>query len=144
MRIIVCSDSHGNSSALDEIYRRYPNCDLYLHAGDSEDDEWSIKPFESVLGNCDYRGDFPIRRIIDTPFGTLLIQHHPEMPKDIIKEYKVKIFIHGHTHRRKDIEENGIRIINPGSISFSRDGNELSFVIIDINSKSVTTLFSSL
>lgn len=144
MRIIVCSDSHGNSSALDEIYRRYPNCDLYLHAGDSEDDEWSIKPFESVLGNCDYRGDFPTRRIIDTPYGTLLIQHHPEMPKDIIKEYKVKIFIHGHTHRRKDIEENGIRIINPGSISFSRDGNELSFVIIDINSKSVTTLFSSL
>jgi len=145
MKILVCSDSHGNDQALEDIYKKHPNCDLYLHAGDSESDEWSIKPFIAVKGNCDYyRGDFPLRRIIDTPYGALLIQHHPEMPRDIIHEYKVKVFIHGHTHIRKDIEVGNIKIINPGSISYSRDGNDLSYAIIDITAKSVTVSFKSL
>lgn len=144
MKILICSDSHGNDRALVDIYLANPKCDLYLHAGDSESDAWSIVPFESVLGNCDYRYDFPLRKIIDTPYGKLLIQHHPNMPRDIIKQYDIKIFVHGHTHIRKDKTEDGIRILNPGSIAFPRDRYDLSYVILNITENDCMVEFHSL
>ncbi|MCF0108249.1 MAG: metallophosphoesterase family protein [Bacilli bacterium] len=146
MKILICSDSHGNDQALEEIYKKYPKCDLYLHAGDSESDEWSIRPFEAIQGNCDYRYDFSLRKIVDTPLGKLLIQHHPEIPRDIVIQYNIKIFVHGHTHIRKKIydEENKLYIFNPGSISFSRDGHDLSFLILDIDKKNIKATFHSL
>ena len=48
MKILLVSDSHGDYSSLDRLYKMYPEMDLYLHAGDSEQDEFSIKPFISV------------------------------------------------------------------------------------------------
>ena len=58
MKILLVSDTHGNNVALDALVKKYPNMDLYLHCGDSESDEYSIYPFRSVKGNCDYFGDF--------------------------------------------------------------------------------------
>ncbi len=144
MKILICSDSHGNDQALEDIYKKFPKCDLYLHAGDSESDEWSIEPFQSVLGNCDYRGDFPMRRIIDTPYGTLLIQHHPEIPQNIVKQYNVRIFVHGHTHRRKDLQVGNLRVFNPGSITFPRDLYDLSFLILNIEKDKIEPEFHTL
>lgn len=144
MKILICSDSHGNDQALEDIAKKYPDCDLYLHAGDSESDEWSINPFQSVLGNCDYRGDFPMRRIIDTPYGNLLIQHHPELPRDIVKQYNIKIFVHGHTHRRRQESFENILVFNPGSVSFPRDSHDLSFLILYINKEEVIPEFHTL
>ena len=45
MKILLVSDSHSDYTALDQLAAKYPNMDLYLHAGDSEQDEFSIKPF---------------------------------------------------------------------------------------------------
>lgn len=146
MKILICSDSHGNDLALVKLFNQYPKCDMYLHAGDSESDEWSIKPYESVQGNCDYRYDFPLRKIVDTPYGKMLIQHHPQMPIDIVKQYNIKIFVHGHTHIRKEEydKEHDVLIYNPGAISFARDNNDLSFLILDIDEKNVKATFHSM
>lgn len=144
MKILLVSDSHGNSMALDELLKKYPNMDLYLHAGDLECDEQSIRPFDCVRGNCDHFSQLPERRIIPTPIGYLLMQHLPYLPQDIVKQYNIKIFIYGHTHRRKFELINGIYYINPGSISFSRDGNDLSYAIITITNESVDVCFKSL
>lgn len=146
MKILICSDSHGDDQALEEVYKKFPKCDLYLHAGDSESDEWSIRPFESVQGNCDFRYDFPLRKIVNTPYGKLLIQHHPQLPLDIVKQYNIKIFVHGHTHTRKEMydEDYGLFIFNPGSISFPRDSHELSFLILEIDNNKVKATFHSL
>ena len=144
MKLLIVSDSHGNYAALDELLKKYPNMDLYLHAGDLEADAQSIRPFDCVRGNCDYFSDLPERRIIHTPYGALLMQHRPEPPLNIIKEYKVKIFVYGHTHRRKYEEKNGIIYINSGAISFSRDGNELSYSIVEISEDKVKVKFLSL
>lgn len=135
MKIVLVSDSHGNNKALDEIALIHPDADLYLHAGDSEAHEYSIAPFESVRGNCDYFSNAPERRIIDTPCGKLLMQHRPIIPYDLINQYNIKIFVHGHTHMRKCVEQNGLLIINPGAISFARDNNDLSYAVIKIDKK---------
>lgn len=144
MRILLVSDSHGNSEALDKLLKLYPSMDLFLHAGDLEADEQSIRPFDCVKGNCDHFSNLPERRIIHTPIGNLLMMHLPYPPKDIIKEYDIKVFIYGHTHRRKFELVNGIYYINPGSISFARDGHDLSYAIVEISEEKVSVEFKSL
>lgn len=144
MKICLCSDSHGNSQALDEIRKRFPNCDYYLHAGDSEADEYSLSPFKTVEGNCDYAYNLSPRLLINTPYGKLLMQHSPIIPKNIVKKYQVKIFVYGHTHKRCFKQEDGLFIINPGAISFPRDGFDLSFAILDIFADKVDVTFHSL
>ena len=144
MKIIIASDSHGNNKALDEIVLKHPDADMYLHAGDSEMDEYMIAPFETVLGNCDHFSNAPNRKIIDTPYGKLLIQHYPTMPDDIIKQYNIKFFVHGHTHRRENITKNGIAIICPGAIAFDRDGNDLSYMELIVFNDHYEVIFHSL
>ena len=144
MQILLVSDSHGNCEALDKLLKKYPKMDLYLHAGDLEADEQSIRPFDCVKGNCDRWSNLPERRIIRTPIGNLLMTHLPYMDAKIVKEYDIKIFIHGHTHRRKFAQENGIYVINPGAISFPRDGYDLSYAIVTISPNEVKVEFKSL
>ena len=144
MKILLVSDSHGNSEALDKLLEIYPNMDAYLHAGDLEADEQSIHPFDCVKGNCDHFSRLPERRIIHTPYGALLMQHLPYLPTDIVKKYNIKIFCYGHTHRRKFELIDGIYWINPGAISYPRDGNDLSYAIVEITSSSINVDFRTL
>lgn len=144
MKILLISDSHGNNEAIDKLIKKYPNFDLYLHAGDLESDYQSIHPFDCVKGNCDYFIDLPERRIISTPIGYLYMQHLPFPDRKIMKDYDVKIFIHGHTHRRRFELIDGVYYINPGSISYARDGYDLSYAIVEIDEKSVKVEFKSL
>lgn len=141
MKILLVSDSHGNNEALDLLVATYPNMDLYLHAGDSESDEYSIYPFRSVKGNCDYFGDFLDHLVIPTPIGNMFVQHRPIPNSDLLREHKVKIFVYGHTHVRKLDKSNDIIVINPGAISFARDRFDGSYAILDITEKNVDVKF---
>ncbi len=144
MKILLVSDTHGNNDALDYLVKQYPNMDLYLHLGDSESDEYSIYPFRSVRGNCDYFGDFQDRLIIPTPYGNLLAQHKPNPNAEIMRKNNIKIFVYGHTHMRKYVEEYGIITINPGAISFARDSFYYSYAILDIKKDKVDVQFHTL
>ena len=144
MKILLVSDSHGDYQALDQLAAKYPNMDLYLHAGDSEQDEFSIKPFISVRGNCDHYYDFPNYLVIPSPFGNIYVQHTPYVSKSVINEHNAKIVIHGHTHVRRNESKNGILFINPGAISYARDKFNGSYAIIEIDSKNVEVKFYTL
>ena len=76
MKLLVVSDSHGDNESLEKLALIYPNMDLYLHLGDSESDEFSIKPFISVKGNCDFYPNFENRLIIPTPLGNIFASHY--------------------------------------------------------------------
>ena len=144
MKILLVSDSHGDYQALDQLAAKYPNMDLYLHAGDSEQDEFSIKPFISVRGNCDHYYDFPNYLVIPSSFGNIYVQHTPYVSKSVINEHNAKIVIHGHTHVRRNETKNGILFINPGAISYARDKFNGSYAIIEIDSKNVEVKFYTL
>lgn len=144
MKILLVSDSHGDYEALDQLANKYPNMDLYLHAGDSEQDEFSIKPFISVRGNCDHYYDFPNFLVIPTPAGNIYIQHTPFVSKSVISEHNAKIVIHGHTHTRRKEMVNGILFINSGAISFARDKYDGSYAIIEIENQRVEVNFYTL
>ena len=144
MKLLVVSDSHGNNEALEQLALIYPNMDLYLHLGDSESDEYSIKPFISVRGNCDIYPNFQNSLIIPSPLGNILASHHPFPSKRELEEKKIRFFLHGHTHRRRFETIKDITYLNPGSISFSRDGFDLSYMILEINNKEFEVAFKCL
>lgn len=130
MKILAVSDSHGRDDILLDLYTMYPKMDYYLHAGDSQSVSYNIFPFDSVLGNCDYYGDFPSFRRIKTSIGDIFIKHTPGInSKD---KNGTKIFIYGHTHINELKEIEGIIYLNPGSVSRPRDGSLGSYAIIEI------------
>ena len=144
MKILLVSDSHSNYQALDELAKKYPNMDLYLHAGDSEQDEFSIKPFISVRGNCDHYYDFPNYLVIPSPKGNIYVQHTPYVSKSVISEHNAKIVIHGHTHTRRFETKQGIVFINPGAISYARDKYDGSYAILTIEDNKLEVKFYTL
>ena len=144
MKFLVVSDSHGNNQALEQLALIYPNMDLYLHLGDSESDEFSIKPFISVKGNCDFYPNFQNYLIISTPLGNIFASHEPYVSKAELKKKEIRFFLHGHTHKRKFETIDNITYLNPGSISFSRDGFDLSYMILEINNKEFEVVFKCL
>ena len=144
MKILLVSDSHGDYESLDRLFNMYPNMDLYLHAGDSEQDEFSIKPFVSVRGNCDHYYDFPNYLVIPSKMGNIYVQHLPYISKSVINEHNAKIVIHGHTHQRRNETINGILFINPGAISYARDKFDGSYAILTIEENRIEVKFYTL
>ena len=144
MKILLVSDSHGDYQSLDQLAKSFPTMDLFLHAGDSEQDEWSIKPFISVRGNCDHYYDFPNYLVIPSPYGNIYVQHTPFVSKSVLAEHNAKIVIHGHTHTRRNEMKNGILYINPGAISYARDKYDGSYAILEIEKDHVEVKFYTL
>ena len=54
------------------------------------------------------------------------------------------IILHGHTHISRHKTENGIHIINPGSISLPRGGTPASFAILTIHGQYIDATFKKI
>ena len=74
----------------------------------------------------------------------MLVQHKPNPDASLMRKYDIKIFVYGHTHTRKYLDEFGIITINPGAISFARDQYDYSFAIVDISKSKVDVTFHTL
>lgn len=135
MRILLISDSHGNNDAVDELIAKWPNVDLYLHAGDSESHPRSIYPFRTVRGNCDYSFDMQEELLIPTPFGNILMRHKKEITAKKLEEKDVKVYIYGHTHVPECVKRKGVAFINPGSIAYPRSEFGSTYMVLDMNDK---------
>lgn len=134
MRILLISDTHGNNEAVDELIAKWPNVDLYLHAGDAECHPRSIYPFRVVRGNCDYSFDMQDELLIPTGFGNILVRHKKEVTNKKLESNDVKVFIYGHTHVPECVKRKGVAFINPGSISYPRSELGSTYMILDLNS----------
>ncbi len=143
MRILLVSDSHGNQDVLDQLIIRWPNVELYLHAGDSQQEAQAIYPFRTVRGNCDYHFDMNEELMLPTPFGNILMRHKDDLTTKYIKENDIKVFIFGHTHVRCCMQKNGIAYINPGSLVEPRD-EIASYAILENTKEDVHVTFYSL
>ena len=133
MRILLISDSHGNNEAVDELITRWPNVDLYLHAGDSECHPHSVYPFRVVRGNCDYSFDMQDELLIPTPFGNILMRHKKEISPKKLQDNDVKVFIYGHTHVPECTKRKGVAFINPGSLAYPRSEYGPTYMVLDLN-----------
>lgn len=136
MIYVIASDIHGDSSSLRGLLLRESRAGAFLLLGDSCLPKEEISPFVSVLGNCDmaFREDYPLHRSIRFPSGhRAFLSHHP-LGSDSLRELKkagYMYFFHGHTHVVEDyIDESGIRVVCPGSLSLPRDSDRGSYMLV--------------
>lgn len=147
MKICVVSDSHGNREILEKIYQINPCCDIYLHLGDSQLEEYLIHPFVSVKGNCDYFLEYPNFRIVDTPYGKLYCEHghiHGKGNISLLNQYGCKVYLYGHTHIYKLEQIGDYYFVNPGSASRPRDDSNGTYLIITCNEKEIKFEFKEM
>ena len=147
MKICVVSDSHGDREILRRIYLSNPNCDIYLHLGDSQLEEYLINPFVSVKGNCDYFLDFPSFRIIKTPYGNIYCEHghiHGKGNISLLDQFDSKVYLYGHTHIHLLEQIKDYYFVNPGSVSQPRDSTNGTYLIIECSKDKIEFEFKEL
>ena len=136
MKILIISDTHGDTEIIKKIRDKHKDVDIILHAGDSELPPYMTNDFLCVKGNCDYY-DYPVSRDLNIEGFMIHIEHgnRIRIPVSLFLEnnsYNIVIF--GHTHSLKIIEnisENKY-FFNPGSLVKPRDSNKGSYIILSL------------
>lgn len=126
MRILVVSDSHGDSFALRRAVERESGCSLIIHLGDGERDTAFLHdiPLLQVRGNCDFYSELPATQLTQEGGKTILCTHgHTQMVKYGLQPLRQEaldkhadIALYGHTHVPVQTYEDGLYLCNPGSL----------------------------
>lgn len=130
MKIAVISDSHNVKSAIEAVRSYINDADIVLHLGDGAPNIKEItKEFKGqiyvVKGNCDFCLEYPNERIIEVLDKKILMCHghlyNVKMELNSIfyraKELGVDIVLFGHSHLCIIEKQEGMLLMNPGSIS---------------------------
>ncbi len=147
MRILVVSDTHGDFHSFKTAVEAQKSADVIIHCGDSKDELDEIKmlyPNKAVIavkGNCDFGSTLPLieERVIENK--KLYITHgHIHNVKMTLynlccaaREAKADIVIFGHTHNALCEYDDGLYILNPGSLH----GYGASYAYIDIEENGI-------
>lgn len=153
MKLLIASDIHGSAyycaKLMREVENRKPDKllllgDLLYH-GPRNDLPRDYAPKKvipmlsaykdmiiAVRGNCEAEVDqmvlpFPCmadfaQLDVDGVLFHLTHGHH-DSPEQLPKLPEGSVFLSGHTHVKLDVMKNGIRCINPGSVSIPKDGS---------------------
>ncbi len=132
------SDSHGRNINVQDILEREKDADFYLHCGDLCSDPRQFPNVYFVEGNCDYNPEMPEYRVVECGKYRIFMTHSDgmwnrqyELAKLAVKK-KCQIVCYGHTHVPVIEEYKGLWLVNPGALSYNRDGSEIGYVVIDI------------
>ncbi len=150
MRILVLSDSHGRTSAIEKAIEAQPTAKHIFFLGDCTHDIEDLtyiypdRSFYIVAGNCDgysfYKSvDFTVlggKKIIFTHGHTFSVKSGLERLKAFGENENAHIILFGHTHTAITDYENGRYFVNPGSLSHGSSGFR-SYAVIDIEDKGI-------
>lgn len=144
LKLVVVSDNHGRLEPIQEVLAKHQHADGYYHCGDFELPLEYLHQFAVVSGNNDY-ADVPMQIIINTPRHRILMMHgHRYVSMFSIerlvqkaKAERCNMVFYGHTHVYNDQIIDGIRFINPGSLSHNRDGSKPCYAIVEIDDHEV-------
>jgi hypothetical protein len=154
MKILVISDSHGYSGNILKVFEKVTDFDMLIHLGDGEKEFESIRslrpnvPMYHVAGNCDYDSLHPNELVIPVDYNLKIFATHGhryyvkyslEAIKSSAIENHCNIALFGHTHERLEKYEDGLYIMNPGSISCPRDDKKPSYGIVEISKSGILT-----
>lgn len=149
MRILVMSDTHGDQHTLHRVILSQQKAEVIIHLGDGCDDIederylYPDKMFLQVRGNCDWCSALPPlgeiqlenRKIFYTHGNLHNVKYSLDEIKLAARLQKANILLFGHTHVPYTEYENGLYIMNPGSLR----GADASYGIVDITPQGVVT-----
>ena len=147
MRILVMSYSHGDYNRVRRAVMAQNKAEVIIHCGDGEDQidnlkrDFPEKAVYAVRGNCDWGSTLPLEQLITLEGKRIMFTHgHIYSVKSgyyrIEQEARSKgadILLFGHTHLKMTEYEDGLYIMNPGSIGYYG----ASYGIIDITPQGI-------
>nr|WP_319489519.1 metallophosphoesterase [uncultured Caproiciproducens sp.] len=149
MRILVVSDTHRNQYALRQAILKQPSAEVVIHLGDGADeaqemkDSFPDKMFLMVRGNCDWGSTLPNdgdinlcgKHIFYTHGYTYNVKYGLYTVAAAAHDRKADVLLFGHTHNALTDYENGLYIMNPGSLN----GGRGTYGILDLTSAGIVT-----
>ena len=151
-KIALISDTHNDISNLEQIIQE-DNIDYIIHLGDDYVDVDRIRikypeiPIFYIMGNHDMDWLEPKEAIFQIYGIKIYATHgnkfnvkmtHDELIKRA-KELDASIALYGHSHIQKCTKKDGVILVNPGSLSESRDYNiSGSYIIMKIDENKIT------
>lgn len=152
MKILVISDTHGDTNKAEEAIKSNKEVSLIIHLGDYFRDAQKLSslfpsiPMEYIYGNSDFMiDDVPAEKMLEVCGKKIFITHgHRYSVKwDYDKLFKKAEELHadmllfGHTHVPDIIVKDKYYVLNPGSTSDPRDDSDESYAIIEIDNGKV-------
>ena len=149
MRILIVSDTHGSLRNFDIVIEREKEIDMLLHLGDVEGDDDYMEavmncPVHIVGGNNDYfsglQGEIELRigkyKVFMTHGHGYYVSMDTRRLKQAARARGADIAMYGHTHRPDIDLEDGVKVINPGSLSYPRQsGRQATYIIMEVNTE---------
>lgn len=144
MKILVVSDTHGKDENLDQVLMREAPFDMLLHCGDVEGREDYIEAAAEcetymVSGNNDFISDLPAFEVIELRKHRIFLTHGHgygvswdfDRLTAAAASRNCDVALFGHIHVPLDMEMDGIRCLNPGSLTFPRQqGRRPSYIVM--------------
>jgi len=117
-RVMIVSDTHRREGNLAQALFDEGPIDMLIHLGDFEGNQDIIEE----MANC---------KTIMVPGNNDFDSHMPS-EKEITIAGKKILLTHGHYHRPVIIKENGLTLINPGSISYPRqESRKCTYIMME-------------
>jgi hypothetical protein len=151
MRILVISDSHGNSPLTLQACAMAGDFDILFHLGDGAEDAETLAHALDVrvihvAGNCDTGSASPRELILECEGKKLLLMHGDAygvknglaMLEKRAREAGADAVLFGHTHRATVTTLSGILAVNPGTLM--RVAQHKSFAILEITPAGISAL----
>ena len=147
MRVLIVSDTHGRHGGLDRALQEAGNIDMLIHLGDVEGGETYIDAVADcekhiIRGNNDFFSELPreeefcigSHKVFITHGHAYYVSLDPEYIREEGKARGAEIVMFGHTHRPFFEDDNGIIVLNPGSLPFPRqEGRKGSYMILEMD-----------
>ena len=150
MRILVISDTHGNSPLLLRAGERAEPIDAAIHLGDGNEDADLLSHILDievirVAGNCDQSSAAPRELLWECGGKRLLLVHGDQYGvRNGISRLEQRgidlvadAVLFGHTHLATIITLSGILFINPGTLM--KSSARTTFAIVEIDSSGIKT-----
>lgn len=149
VNIVLAADNHGIRDSLKKLKEMYADYDLFVHCGDSEMEVSEMDGYVCVKGNNDfaYYSEIPYHMTLNIKGQKILVTHghmilrsyfNHEPLAERAKAEGADIVFFGHTHMPCDETIDGIRLLNPGSVTQNRDGSPPSYMLVHISPEEVT------
>ena len=142
IKITIISDTHGNLADIDKMAQIILESDYVFHLGDHFDD---MKNYAHVLknklyrvhGNCDWGNQ---KEVVVTAGKVKIFATHGDLygvkrdTKRLVekaKEEGCQVALYGHTHVAEIKKEDGILLINPGTLQKYSANKTFAYVVIN-------------
>lgn len=144
-RVMIVSDTHRREGNLAQALFDEGPIDMLIHLGDFEGNQDIIEEMANcktimVPGNNDFDSHMPSEKEITIAGKKILLTHghyyYVSLDLQTLKEEcrarDIDIVMFGHTHRPVIIQENGLTLINPGSISYPRqESRKCTYIMME-------------